>query len=213
MPRTILLFEFALNDIIEHSLLSSENSLISIESINMTENAEWNKAITYTNFVKNARENIELMKARHDGLQLNETDLDTLRSIQNNIKILVIGTERCNDTAGNIPILAKMESASTKIQLRILDADTNVEYHQHYKVNGKRKTPVVLFLNKGYEELCRWVERPNAAYKIINEATAHSVEERKAELKKLYSDPEIQRQSLNEFLRLILRADFILGRK
>jgi hypothetical protein len=179
----------------------------------MTENAEWNKAITYTNFVKKARENIELMKARYDDLQLNETDLETLRSIQNNIKILVIGTERCNDTAGNIPILAKIESASTKIQLRILDADTNIEFHQQYKVNGKRKTPVVLFLNNEFEELCRWVERPNAAYKIINEATVQSVEDRKVELKTLYSDPEIQRQSLNEFMRLVLRADFILGRK
>jgi hypothetical protein len=179
----------------------------------MTENAEWNKAVTYTNFVKKARENIELMKARHDDLQLNDADLDTLKGIQNNIRILVIGTERCYDTAGNIPILARMEEASTKIQLRILDADANVEYHQQYQVNGKRKTPVVLFLNKDYEELCRWIERSNAAYKLINEATIQSVEDRKAELKKLYSDPEIQRQSLNEFLKLVLRSDFILGRK
>lgn len=198
---------------IEHSWVCSENSLISIELKNMKESAEWDKAITYTNFLKKARENIELMKARYNDLQLNETDLDTLKGIQNNIKILVIGTERCNDTAGNLPILARIEDASSKIQLRILDADSNVEFHQHYKVNGKRKTPVVLFLNKDYEELCRWVERPNAAYKIINEATVQSVEDRKIELKKLYSDPEIQRQSLNEFMRLILRADFILGRK
>lgn len=179
----------------------------------MAESAEWDKAVTYGNFLKKARENIELMKARYTDLQLNETDLDILKGIQNNIKILVVGTERCNDTAGNLPILAKMEDTSTKIQLRILDADKNVNTHQRYKVNGKTKTPVVLFLNNDYEELCRWVERPNAAYKIINEATVQSLEDRRTELKKLYSDPEIQRQSLNEFLRLILRADFILGRK
>jgi hypothetical protein len=132
----------------------------------MTENVEWKKAVTYTDFVKNARENIELMKARYNDLQLNEADLDTLKSIQNDIKILVLGTERCNDTAGNLPILAKLADASTKIQLR-----------------------------------------------IINEATIQSLEDRRVALKKLYSDPEIQRQSLNEFLRLTLRADFILGRK
>jgi hypothetical protein len=179
----------------------------------MTESKEWKKALTYTDFVKNARENIELMKARYSDLQLNEVDLDTLNSIQNDIKILVLGTERCNDTAGNLPILAKLADASTKVHLRILDSDTNAEFHQLYKVNGKRKTPVVLFLNNEFEELCRWVERSNAAYKIINEATIQSVEERRAALKKLYSDPEIQRQSLNEFMRLTLRADFILGRK
>jgi hypothetical protein len=179
----------------------------------MTENIEWNKAVTYTDFVKNARENIELMKARYNDLHLNEADLETLKSIQNDIKILVIGAERCNDTAGNLPILAKLADASTKIQLRILDSDAIKEFHQNYKVNGKKKTPVVLFLNSRFEELCRWVERPNAAYKIINEATVQSLEDRRVALKKLYSDPEIQRQSLNEFLRLTLRADFILGRK
>jgi len=179
----------------------------------MAESAEWNKAVTYADFLKNARENIELMKARYDDFQFNESDLETLGSIQNDIKILVIGTERCNDTAGNLPILAKMAEASPKILLRILDSDLNAEFHQQFKVNGKRKTPVVLFLNKEYEELCRWVERSNAAYRIINVGTVEAVEERRAALKKLYSDPEIQRQSLNEFLRLVLRADFILGRK
>lgn len=179
----------------------------------MAENAEWDKAITYGDFLKNARENIELMKARYNDFQLNETDLETLGSVQNDIRILVIGTERCNDTAGNMPILAKMADASAKLQLRILESDTNVEFHQQFKVNGKMKTPVVLFLNKDHDELCRWVERSNAAYKLVNVATVQSPEDRKAALKKLYSDPEIQRQSLNEFLRLILRADFILGRK
>lgn len=181
--------------------------------INMAENAEWDIAIAYKDFLKKAREHVEMMKARYDGLQLNETDLDTLGSIQNDIRILVIGTARCSDSVGTIPILAKIDAATPKIQLRILDSDANSSYHQQFKVNGKRKTPVVLFLNQEHEELCRWVERPNAAYKVINEATRHSVEERKDELMKLYSDPEIQRQSLNEFMRLILRSDFILGRK
>ena len=70
--------------------------------------------------------------------------------------------------AGNVPILAKMADISSKLQLRILDSDAHAEYHQQFKVNGKRKTPVVLLLSPKYEELCRWVERPNAAYKVIN---------------------------------------------
>ena len=179
----------------------------------MAENAEWDTAITYKNFLKKARENVELMKARYNDLQLTETDLGTLGSIQNDIRILVIGTARCGDSAGIIPILAKMEDASSKVEIGILDSDANARYHQQFKVNGKRKTPVILFLNQDLEELCRWVERPNAAYRVINEATKHDIEGRGAVLMKLYSDPEIQRQCLNEFISFLLRADFILGRK
>ncbi|MHA2080117.1 MAG: thioredoxin family protein [Candidatus Thorarchaeota archaeon] len=178
----------------------------------MSEDAEWQNAIEYKKFLKGARENVEIMKARYKDLQITEQDLEYLRSLQNDIRILVIGADRCSDTAGNLPILAKMSDISSKLQLRFLDSDAHAKYHQQFKVNGKRKTPVVLFLSPEYEELCRWVERPNAAYKVINEATNPSLESRKKELKKLYSDPEIQRQSVNEFMDLILRADFILGR-
>ncbi|TFG95256.1 hypothetical protein E4H12_13635 [Candidatus Thorarchaeota archaeon] len=179
----------------------------------MSENTEWEAAITYKNFLKKAREHVEIMKARYNDLQLTETDLGTLGGIQNVIKILVIGTDRCSDSIGTIPILARMEAAAPKVELGILDSDANARYHQQFKVNGKRKTPVVLFLNKDLQELCRWVERPNAAYKIINEATTHAVEDRQQALLKLYGDPEIQRQCLNEFMSLLKRADFILGRK
>jgi len=179
----------------------------------MAENAEWDTAVAYKKFLKKARENVEMMKARYNDLQLNETDLGTLGSIQNEIRILVIGTDRCSDSAGAIPILARMEAAAPKVELRILDSDANAQYHQQFKVNGKRKTPVVLFLSPEHDELCRWVERPNAAYKVLNEATSPSTDGRHDELMKLYSDPEIQRQCLNEFMSLVLRADFILGRK
>ena len=166
----------------------------------MAENAEWDTAITYKNFLKKAREHVELMKARYNDLQLNEIDLETLGSIQNDIRILVIGTDRCSDSAGTIPILARIEAA-------------NARYHQQFRVNGKRKTPVVLFLSQDHEELCRWVERPNAAYKVINEGTINAADDQRDGLTKLYSDPEIQRQALNEFISLVLRSDFILGRK
>ncbi|MGD9396280.1 MAG: thioredoxin family protein [Candidatus Thorarchaeota archaeon] len=178
----------------------------------MAENVEWENAVEYKKFLKGARENVEIMKARYKDLQITEQDLEYLRSLQNEFRILVIGNDRCSDTAGNLPILAKMSDISSKLQLRILDSDVHARYHQQFKVNGKRKTPVVLFLSPGDEELCRWVERPNAAYKVINEATNPSIESRKKELQKLYSDTEIQRQSVNEFMSLILRSDFILGR-
>jgi hypothetical protein len=178
----------------------------------MCEKADWDSAVEYSKFLKKARENVEIMKARFNDLMLNETEQETLGSIQNEIRILVIGTDRCNDTAGNLPVLARMASFAPKIKLRMLDSDKNASLHQQYKVNGKRKTPVVLFMSEDNEELCRWVERPNAAYRIVNEAATPSVAGRRKSLKSLYSDPEILRQSLGEFMNLLVRADFVLGR-
>ncbi|UCE10119.1 MAG: thioredoxin family protein [Candidatus Thorarchaeota archaeon] len=178
----------------------------------MSEIAEWKEAVGYDVFLANARENVELMKARFNDVMLNETEEELLMSIKNEIKILVIGTDRCNDTAGNLPVLARMVSISPKVELRILDSDSNSRLHQEFSVNGKRKTPVVLFLSNELKELCRWIERPNAAYKIMNENDL-SLEDRRKKLKRLYSDPEILRQSLGELLDLLYRADLLLGRR
>ncbi len=178
----------------------------------MSEIIEWEKAIGYDEFLETARENVEHMKARFNDLILTESEEELIRSIQNEIRILVIGTDRCNDTAGNIPILARIAALSPKIELRILDSDKYAKTHQAFRVNGKRKTPVVLLLSSDLEELCRWVERPNAAYKIINEKD-YSLEELRQELRKIYSDPEILRQSLSELHPLVIRADLVLGRR
>jgi len=178
----------------------------------MTEITEWNDAIPYTKFIASARENVELMKARYSDLLINEADEQKLKSLQNEIKILVIGSDRCNDTAGNLPVLARMASLSSKVELRFLDADKYTNLHQQFKVNDKRKTPVVLFLSSELFELVRWIERTNMVYKLINEKNL-TPDERRTELRKVYSDPEILRQSLHTLTELLLRADFILGRK
>ena len=178
----------------------------------MSEINEWDAAVEYKKFLSTARENVELMKARFNDLSLSEGEEEILQSIQNEIKILVLGTDRCNDTAGILPVLARMASLSPTIQLRILDSDANAKFHQNYRVNGKRKTPVVLFLNSSRQEIIRWAERPNAAYKIVNEKIINSMEARRDQLKTLYSDSEIQRQTLGELLDVLLRADLVLGR-
>ncbi len=179
----------------------------------MSYNAEWEKAVPYEEFLESARENVELMKARFNDLMISEEESALIQGTQNEVNILVIGTDRCNDTAGNLPVLARIASLSPKIHLRIIDSDKNAQFHQLFKVNGKRKTPVVLFLNSDLAELCRWIERPNAAYELINEMNNPSLEDRRAQLRQLYSDPEILRQSLGEFLHLVRRADLILGRR
>lgn len=184
-----------------------------VQMSEFTMKTAWDKAVDYETFLKSARENVEMMRARFSDLMLNEDEEETLKGIQNEVRILVLGTDRCNDTAGNLPVLARIVSLTPKAQLRVLDSDSNAQFHQQYRVNGKRKTPVVLFLSSEHEELCRWVERPNAAYRTINEKTNSSIDDRRAALKKLYSDPEILRQSLGEFMELLVRADLILGRR
>lgn len=192
-----------------YSLPAAGTILLRIDVIHMSENALWEEAIEHSKWLDSARENVELMKARFNDLMLNEQEEEELAAMQNEIHILVIGTDRCNDTAGNLPVLARMASLSSRVHLRVLDSDDNAKAHQNYRVNGKRKTPVVLFLNKDNQELCRWVERPNAAYRTLHEQ-AGSIDDRRDFLKSLYSDPEILRQSLSELMPLLIRSDYLL---
>ncbi len=178
----------------------------------MSDITEWNDAVGYDEFLETAREKVELIKARFTDLMLSEQEEEILSGIQNEIKILVIGTDRCDDTAGNLPVLARMASLSPKVEVRILDSDKHARFHQNYRVNGKRKTPVIIFMSSELNEICRWAERPTAVYRLINEANM-SIDDLKSELRKIYSDPEILRQSLAELMDLLVRSDYLLGRK
>ena len=142
----------------------------------MSEISEWEQAVEYEKFLSTARENVELMKARFDDVALSDGEEEILYSVQNEIIILVIGTDRCNDTAGILPVLARMASLSSKIKLRILDSDANAKFHQNYRVNGKRKTPVVLFLNSNLQEVIKELSvdpRNGRLVRYLNAELAH----------------------------------------
>jgi hypothetical protein len=96
----------------------------------------------------------------------------------------------CGDAAQIVPVLHKLDEASTKIDLRLVLRDDNDDLMQLFLTNGSKSVPKVVVLDKKSKEVVSvWGPRPEPARKLIADYKAkHGVvdEPIKIELQKWY---------------------------
>jgi hypothetical protein len=81
---------------------------------------------------------------------------------------MVITEDWCGDSAQNLPYIVKIAGNNTKINLRILLRDQNIDIMDLYLTNGKtRSIPKLVVFNEKGDELFQWGPRPKEAQELI----------------------------------------------
>ena len=81
---------------------------------------------------------------------------------------MVITEDWCGDSAQNLPYIVKIAENNTKINLRILLRDQNIDIMDLYLTNGKtRSIPKLVVFNEKGDELFQWGPRPVEAQELI----------------------------------------------
>ncbi len=83
----------------------------------------------------------------------------------------VITEAWCGDSAQNLPVIAKIEEASSgRIRLRIALRDDNPGIMDQYLTNGtSRSIPVLVAFDKDGKEIFKWGPRPEAAQQLYTD--------------------------------------------
>lgn len=119
---------------------------------------------------------------------------------------LTISEGWCGDAAQIVPVLHKMEEASSKIDLRLVLRDDNDDLMQLFLTNGSKSVPKVVVLEKDTKEvIASWGPRPEPARKLIADYKAkHGVvdEPVKIELQKWYLHDK-GLTTMEEFVKLL----------
>jgi len=76
---------------------------------------------------------------------------------------LMLAENWCGDVHRNSPVLARIVEALPACDLRVLFRDQNLDLTDCFLNNGYRSIPVLVFYDKDWNELGRWIERPAAA--------------------------------------------------
>lgn len=116
-----------------------------------------------------------LSSAREKFLQhLQEVELSAeqrsrLNSMPKGLNVMVVAEEWSGDVLYNLPVLFKMaEEADWKV--RIFRRDQYPELILPYRKDGLyHSIPVFVFFDENFQEVGRWIERPNAATQVIDE--------------------------------------------
>jgi hypothetical protein len=69
----------------------------------------------------------------------------------------------CGDVHRNSPLLAHICEAIPGCELRVFFRDQNIDLTDLFINNGYRSIPVIVFFDKDWNEIGRWIERAHAA--------------------------------------------------
>ena len=77
--------------------------------------------------------------------------------------VLMLAENWCGDVHRNSPLIPRIVDAMPNCELRVFFRDQNLDLTDCFLNNGYRSIPIVVFFDKDWNEIGRWIERPAAA--------------------------------------------------
>lgn len=115
------------------------------------------------------RNNVQRMNRLDSRIVLDDLLLMTLHSLKNDWYWVVLTEAWCGDAAENIPILAKIASATPRIRMKLLLRDEYPELFNHYTAENNKSIPLLICLTQEeLVELGTWGPRPAPVQKIVS---------------------------------------------
>jgi hypothetical protein len=77
--------------------------------------------------------------------------------------VVMLAENWCGDVHRNSPLIAHIVEAMPGAELRVFFRDQNADLRDTFLNNGYQSIPVVVFFDKDWNEIGRWLERAHAA--------------------------------------------------
>ena len=113
--------------------------------------------------------------------------------------VMMIAENWCGDVHRNSPLAARVAEAIPGAELRVFFRDKETDLRDAYLNNGYQSIPVVVFFDKDWNEIGRWIERAHAA-------TTKAAQIRAMTLDKAPQDKASQDTAMNEFRNQVTAA-------
>jgi len=123
--------------------------------------------LTFEQWKAQMTRNRERHDANEQGLPLSEADLAPFKSLKKPVNVLMLAEDWCGDVIANTPIVGRIASEVDTLNLRVFLRDQNEDLMNQYLKEGKYKSiPAVVFFDEDFNELGRWIERPESVTKL-----------------------------------------------
>ena len=136
--------------------------------------------IDYEEYLNNANdEEIIFINELYDQGQILEEGLRDIINLKNDIKILVITSTKCKDSATIIPFLIKLSQFNEHIKVNFLLKNDNEELLR--KLSGEMKLPTIMVMDNDNSVIRKFIEFPKGVKEILinspNEKTQEIIDE------------------------------------
>lgn len=107
------------------------------------------------------------MKRLDKTIKLSETTQLQIAKVTTPQTWLVITEGWCGDAAQNLPVIDKMASLNSNIELKLVLRDENLALMDLFLTNGGRSIPKLIILDKDFNVKNTWGPRPKIATKMV----------------------------------------------
>lgn len=161
------------HEVLEKAMSYQEYKSMTERLLNEGKTTGPNQTEDYVHYTKL---NFQRMKRLDKTTEINQELKSHLESITDEQIWLVISEPWCGDAAQNVPVIQKMADLNSKIEVKIILRDENLEIMDNYLTNGGRAIPKLIALDKStLEEKFIWGPRPASIQEVMNELKANNV--------------------------------------
>lgn len=117
--------------------------------------------IAFDAFLKNAEARKQMWHDNWGVAAVPGELLERARAVQGPYYILAVAIDACSDSVNSIPVVAKLAESVPGLEMRIVDSKRGRDVMESHRTpDGRAATPTLLLLNRDFEEVGCWVERP-----------------------------------------------------
>ncbi len=136
-------------------------------------NQWYEKGMDYNEYTGQMKRNKEEMLSIYGQFQLDRKQKDALQAVkEKNLRVIALTEDWCGDAMLNNPILMKI-AEETRMNVRFLLRDENLELMDQYLTNGKsRSIPIYIFIDRQGNEYAVWGPRAPEVQQSVDEERA-----------------------------------------
>jgi thiol-disulfide isomerase/thioredoxin len=129
--------------------------------------------MTYQQYKDQMTRNKERFEANERDLKLSTDEVAPFKALSRPVNVLVLAEDWCGDVIANLPILGRIAAETGNLNVRIFLRDHNSDIMDQYLNKGQFKSiPVFVTFDDGFNEIGRFVERPESVTRLRAEKRA-----------------------------------------
>jgi thiol-disulfide isomerase/thioredoxin len=128
--------------------------------------SKFEKGMSYKAYMESSSEQEQSRwKSVYDRVNLTDEQKNLLHEFTRKMNVLCLSGAWCGDCVKQGPILQKIAEASSVIDLRFLDRESNPDLRDRLRILGGSRVPVVIFLSEDFFEYSRFGARTLSTYR------------------------------------------------
>jgi hypothetical protein len=143
---------------------------------------------TFAEFMARPTKNHELWLALYKRVSIPIEISARVEALGGRWHLLVLNEDWCGDSVNIVPIIAKLTESVSNMEMRILERDKNLDIMDTHLTGKSRSIPIVILLDKKYQECGWWGPRPSPLQKwVVEKGMQLPKDERYKEIRTFYA--------------------------